>query len=269
VHSASFEFYVSATEADVFGWLRGRAAKSGVVLSGGADEARLVKVRWSPGSLARSGSAVDMEFAVSAVRSDLALVRVAIEGEAENPLAAIQDFAGPLGSRMMNLRARPREFFDPPRTPRDDIVMIAWAAGFVILLTVIVTTRHIPAAHEKMSGRRALVEFVLPLVLAGLAAGVAAGIAAHRRSRWFELPLLGMAFAVVGAFLVFDFWFISIDSGPGAGSDGSNFALAIGATICAVIEALIVLVGIAVGRMPAALAWSYRRLRAVPRATSR
>ncbi len=173
----------------------------------------------------------------------------------------IQAFAGAPGGRHEEspraaavLRAAP--------VGRDEIVMSVCLGSFVLLPTVIVATRHIPTEAETMSGREALRELVAPLAVAAFAAGAGAGIVARRRnSRWFELPVLGLVFGWAASFLVFWMWFISTDSGTGAGSGSSNFALAIGAGLCALPEAVIVLVGISVGRIPAALVWSFRRVR--------
>ena len=149
----------------------------------------------------------------------------------------------------------------PPSPGHDEIVMSVCLGSFVLLLTVIVATRHIPTETETMSGREALRELVAPLAVAAFTAGAApgwwrageraSGSSAGARSR----------LRLAASFLVFWMWFISTDSGTGAGSGSSNFALAIGAGLCALPEAVIVLVGISVGRIPAALVWSFRRVR--------
>jgi hypothetical protein len=215
-------------------------------------------VRWGAG--AEPGRPVTLEFAVAPTGEHWSHVVVTVPEPAENPLAAIEDFAGPLGARMTAVTAR-SVFFNPPRTRRDDVVLGGWLGMLLLLLTVVAATRHIPADDEDMSGREAVMEFVVPFVAAAFAAGVAGGLGVRLRGRWYEVPVLGLALGWAASLAVLDIWFVETDTGEGAGSGSSNFALGIGAALCAVPLALVVLTGVVAGRTPVALTRLVQRLR--------
>jgi hypothetical protein len=252
----AFEFFVSAPAAETFAWLHGRGEKSGEVVS--ADPARgRFAVRWDAGPEAPA----TLEFAVRAQREHVSFVTVAVAGEAGGPQALVEQFAGPLGARMTGLRARAAAFFDPPVTTRDNILIAAWAILFAVLLTVVVTTRHIPPEDEDMSGREAIVEILLPIVLAAFAAGLAGGLVIRRRGRWYEIIVMGLALGVVVSYFVFDAWFLDLDRPTATNPESSEKHMALGAMLCAVLEALILVCGVGVGRIPLALTWLVRSLR--------
>ncbi len=255
----AFQFSVSAPAPEVFDWLLRRAERSGEMVAG-STAAGSFGVRWS--AAAHSGRPETLQFSVRSVGARHSRVTVTVPAAAESPRAAIEEFAGPLGDRMSPVSACRGAFFDPPRTRGDDVVLVAWGCVLLTLLAVAAATRHIPGADETMSGREAIDEIVLPLVAAAFAAGFAGGLLWRVRGRWYEVIVFGLALGWIASFLVFDQWFVALDSGPHSGSGSSNFALAIGAGLCAVPSALVVLAGVGAGRTPVALVRLARRVAA-------
>jgi hypothetical protein len=243
----AYEFRVSAPRFDTFDWLRGRAEKSGDVVTVDAADARFA-VRWRGTVIPESSPPATMEFAVEAGER-ASLIKVAVD--AEHPLHVIEDFAGPLGSRMFGLRIRPPAFFDPPRTRRDNALVVGWAGLAVILLAWAVSSRRVPANDTTMTGAQ-LLRFVAPMALAGLAAGLAGGLFVRRHGRWYEPWLGGLLVGGLASYVVFDAW---LNSAPGCSTTpGCDLASGFGAAMAAVPETVLVLGGVLLGRAIAAIA---------------
>jgi hypothetical protein len=249
----AFEFSVSAPAAETFAWLRARGERSGEVVAEDPAAHRCA-VRWDAHG---APLPVTLDLAVVAAGA-FSHVTVAVEADALRPMAAIGDFAGPLGERMTGLRTQPPGFFVPERTARDDLMLCAWAGLFVVALSVIAATRHLPPAGQEMSARELVVNVLVPIGVAAFAAGAIGGLVVRRGGRCYELVALGLAGGWLASFLVFDVWFNAIEPE----TDGSDIAMGFGAALAAVPEAFLVLAGVLVGRAPAAVLWCTRRLRA-------
>jgi hypothetical protein len=256
----AFQFSVSASAPETFAWLHGRGEKSGEVISVAPAE-RHFTARWRADAVNDPDASVILDFKVAAAGDHASFVTVTVADEAPRPLTVIGHFAGPLGARMTGPRARPPGFFAPARTRRDDVLLGAWGSLFVLLLTVVVATRHIPADGEKMTGREALFDIVLPVVLAALFVGLMGGLVVRRGGRWYELIVLGLALGWLASYVIFDVWFNAIDRPTPTEAESSDLAMGFGAGLAAIPEALILVFGVALGRTPAALVASARSLR--------
>jgi hypothetical protein len=218
-------------------------------------------VRWHAHAADDPDSSVVLEFKVAPAGEHGSFVTVAVAPETPSPLAVVESFAGPLGARMTGLRAQPPGFFAPARTRRDDLLLTAWGSLFVVLLTVVVATRHIPADGEEFTGRELLFDIVLPVVLVALAVGLTGGLVVRRGGRWYELLVLGLALGWLASYVIFDVWFNAADRATATEAESSDLAMGFGAGLAAIPEALILVVGVALGRTPAALAAGVRSLR--------
>jgi hypothetical protein len=96
-----YDFRVTAPASETFEWLHGRAQKSGEVSAADPAAGRCTAL-WRGSIIPESERSAVLEIAVEQVRDGVSLVTVRVE--AERPSELIQDFAGPLGSRMTDLK---------------------------------------------------------------------------------------------------------------------------------------------------------------------
>jgi hypothetical protein len=167
---------------------------------------------------------------------------------------------------------RDREVFVPALTTIDEISIIAWSIGYVVLLALTVSSRPIPIPDPPADPSTSIVpphELLLwlePIGLAAVAAGVVGGSLLRLRGRWYELPIGALTIGWSGAYAVFAVWFMQHQSPPhrctSANPCDSGMALMIGAGLAAVPEMLILLLAALVARGSVlALGWAGRSLR--------
>lgn len=113
---SAYNFRVTAPERETFSRLYGRAQKSGNVIA--ADAARATfDVQWRGAVIPDGLAPVSMTVAVRRTGEDESLVSVVIDAEPEAALSCRRDFAGPLGSRMAEIKHGtwiPRGLKTPP-----------------------------------------------------------------------------------------------------------------------------------------------------------
>jgi hypothetical protein len=259
--TTAYEFVVSAPVPETYAWLYGRAVKSGEVFSAAAAQSEF-QARWAPGGAAPAMLEVKVRADAGGSR-----VTVAMPATTEAGRALIEDFAGPLGNRMTGLRQAPAGFFDPPMTRGEKTTFVACMAifGVLMLASVMFATRFL-VAHEDdddVAGREAFVNLVVPFVASALVAGVIAGLAVRRRGRWYEAPAVALVGGFGLSFAIFLVWSIGLDEAAGSSEPepGAHpFALALGAGLGAVLETLLLTLGVCLGRTPWLLIALGRRL---------
>jgi hypothetical protein len=239
----AYEFRVSAPRFETFDWLRRRAEKSGEALSVDGTDARFT-VRWRGSVIPDSSPPAVMELFVEA-SGYASLVSVTVNAGSTPALQVIDDFAGPLGDRMFALGARPPGFFDPPRTRRDDVLIVGWIGLVVASLAWAVSSRDLPPQNETMTSAE-LTRLLGTLALAAFAPGLAGGLFLRRGSRWYEPFVGGLLVGGLAAYVVFDVW---LNDAPGCSTTpGCDLASGFGAALAAVPAALIVVCGVLMGR---------------------